>query len=327
MSTLNSATLALTPAMSDLGCPFGQRAPRSPPLAFAPPPRSRPPRRARDKVPFRSFRSLRGAPPSPLPHHSVAAGGRKGSTVRGPRLLRCARPMTRRRPWPPPGTGAPRRRRHEVARGARPEARRALRRGGRGPRSPAATCRCSARATAAATARRWPSGTSSSPWPSWGGTTTGGGGGAGRRRPGGGGRAAPRPPRDGPPPPARGGPARLPLQALPPRGAGPPLGLPSDAREHGPSGRGRAPPRAPGARGRPPRLAPRLRAPAAARISRPPRTSTRRARRSRGASPGCGRARRRTTASTASPSPPASTGGRSRCSAPTRSTSARSASA
>ena len=59
----------------------------------------------------------------------------------------------------------------------------------------------------------------------------------------------------------------------------------------------------------------------------PPRTSTRRARRSRGASPGCGRARRRTTASTASPSPPASTGARSRCSAPTRSTSARSASA
>jgi len=60
------------------------------------------------KVPFRSFRFLRGAPPSSLLHHPLPQKG-TGSTVHGARLLRCVRPMTRRRPWPPPGTGAPRR--------------------------------------------------------------------------------------------------------------------------------------------------------------------------------------------------------------------------
>ena len=75
-------------------------------------------------------------------------------------------------------------------------------------------------------------------------------------------RAAARPPRDGPPPAARRRSAHVPLQALPPRGAGAPLGLASHAREHGPSGRGRAPARASPVGGGPGRVAPRLRAPA-----------------------------------------------------------------
>ena len=95
-----------------------------------------------------------------------------------------------------------------------------------------------------------------------------GGGRSRSRSRGGGRRAGPRAARDGPSPPARGGRAHVPLQALPPRGAGAPLGLAPDAREHGPSGRGRAPPRAARPRGRTRGVAPRLRAPPARRHGR-----------------------------------------------------------
>ena len=234
---------------------------------------------------------------------------------------------TRRGPWPPPGTGEPRPRRGDGAArspGCSPSAT------GRrwGPTFAVATSRCSAPATAAGTAPKEPSATSSSPRRSSAGEA--GRSGLRRRRPGRG---------TGPRVEVRPGvPSRWICSGRPERTPGPSASSSSTSGGRSTSrtrsrcsrtwGSGwRTSTRASSARTtRAVRCGSTTSGSGSARV-RPPRTSTRPASRSRGASPGCGRARRRMTASTASPSFPASTGARSPCSGPTPSTSGRSASA